>query len=44
LNFEFCVEFDGQLLVVNVYFGLKIEVGKDVDGFFFFKGYDPYEK
>ena len=36
MNLEFCVEFDGQLLAVNMYFGLNIEVGKDVDGFVFF--------
>ncbi len=36
MNFEFCVESDGQLLAVNMYFGLNIEVGKDVDGFVFF--------
>ena len=48
MNFEFCAESDGQLLAVNMYFGLNIEVGKDVDGFVFFLfcfwGYDPYEK
>jgi hypothetical protein len=38
LNFEFCVESDGQLLLIDMYFDLIIEdvvVGEGVDEVFY---------